>query len=654
MASLFCVNCGSGLVAGERFCRSCGAAIAEAESPTPTPAPTPSAVTVGGRFRLEGVLGRGAAGTVYLAYDESLGAEVALKSLDPALASLPEFLERFRVEAATLAGLSHPNVVAVRDYLEVDSGNYLVMERVEGPSLRQLLTSYGRLAPEQACGVLCGALSGLGYVHERGLLHGDIKPENVLVDSAGVSQLTDFGQAVPLGSPSSGGSAPYMSPEAIGGTSLDARSDLYSMGVVLYECLGGEPPFMSDQLPTLLHRAIHETPPAIPQLATPMSDLVARCLAKDPAQRPQSAHGFFIELTEAARNSYGADWMARAGVASLAGAVGVGVAVALGSGSAQAAATTASAAASAGGASTQGAAIVAQGTRRGLSHSSRWLSKTLLANKTASVAVAAVVVGGAVAGGVAALGSSPSHSQLASSYVMEYHNITVNASAGGELSDVTENSKGVITGQLTVDPPLEGSGPFRGTVHGSSIAFNVNDSSFLLLGQIGPQGSLSGPYSIDGQKGTWHASPQGDGRSPLAAPTSTTTSTTATTTATTPILGSAAWGPAFSGGFNDVIGFGDVAPSEINPGGLMPTEFVTGIKWSNWGAPRATGQGQTVYDANASAPMADQPVVTATVVAFDLGSCNGGPPAYEEVVWYVPAYGGTFDPSQAINTCTGP
>ncbi len=527
MASLFCVNCGSGLVAGERFCRSCGAAIAEVESPTPTPAPTPSAVTVGGRFRLEGVLGRGAAGTVYLAYDESLGAEVALKSLDPALASLPEFLERFRVEAATLAGLSHPNVVAVRDYLEVDSGNYLVMERVEGPSLRQLLTSYGRLAPEQACGVLCGALSGLGYVHERGLLHGDVKPENVLVDSAGVSQLTDFGQAVPLGSPSSGGSAPYMSPEAIQGTPLDARSDLYSMGVVLYECLGGEPPFMSDQLPTLLHRAIHEAPPAISDLASPMSDLVARCLAKDPAQRPQSAHGFFVELTEAARNSYGADWMARAGVASLAGAVGVGVAVALGSGSAQAA-DDGQRAASAGGASAQGAAIVAQGTRRGLGHSSRWLSKTLLANKTASVAVAAVVVGGAVAGGVAVLGGSPSHSQLASSYVMEYHNITVNASAGGELSDVTENSKGVITGQLTVDPPLEGSGPFRGTLHGSSIAFNVNDSSFLLLGQIGPQGSLSGPYSIGGQKGTWHASPQPNAQTPAQAapPTSTTTSIT--------------------------------------------------------------------------------------------------------------------------------
>jgi hypothetical protein len=529
MASAFCVNCGSGLDAGDQFCPTCGHGVQVLDAPT---AP-PDAFTVGGRFRLEGVLGRGSAGTVYLAYDESRGALVALKSLDPALASMPEFVARFRVEAAMLAGLSHPNVVGVHDYVEVDSGNYLVMERVEGPSLRQLLTSYGRLAPEQACGVLCGALSGLGYVHERGLLHGDVKPENVLVDSAGVSQLTDFGQAVPLGSASSGGSAPYMSPEAIGGTPLDARSDLYSMGVVLYESLAGQPPFMSDQLPTLLHRAIHEPPQAIAGLAAPMAALLVRCLAKDPSGRPQSADEFLLALTEAARDSYGADWMARAGVAALAGALGVGVAVALESGSAQAAVAASSGAGTAH-TGTGAASTAAKTAKPALTHSSRWLPKALVAHKTAAIAVAGVLVTGAVAGGVIALTGSPSRVQLDSTYAMEDHNLTVDESSVGELTHVTESSNGEIAGQFTVDPPLYGTGPFKGTVRGSSISFTV-PTGLILSGQLNSQGAMSGTYVsvrggsvASGQKGTWRASPQRNAPTPAlgAAATSTSTSTT--------------------------------------------------------------------------------------------------------------------------------
>jgi serine/threonine-protein kinase len=351
---------------------------------------------MGGRFRLEGVLGRGAAGTVYLAKDEVLDEVVALKVLAPTLASQPEFRARFRAESITLASLSHPNVVRVHDYFEDEAGAYLVMDRVDGPSLRQLLAAYGHLAPEQACGVLGGALSGLAFAHEKGLLHGDVKPENVLVDMAGDSKLTDFGQAIPIGSVATGGTGAYMSPETLGGRPLDERSDLYSMGAVLYECFAGRAPFGAGQDATLAFQTAHELPAAITGLPSPMARLVARALAKDPSERPQSARDFLSELGDAARKSFGADWVTRAGVAALAGGVGVGVALASGAGSAGA--TAAATAGGVGSAGLGGGGSAASST----GHSGHWLSKFLLANKAATVAVTAVIVTGAVVGGVVA------------------------------------------------------------------------------------------------------------------------------------------------------------------------------------------------------------------------------------------------------------
>jgi len=418
--NIFCTNCGSGLGTGDQFCPSCGQRVPFVELPTTATEP----LTVGGRFRLEGVLGRGAAGTVYLAVEEPLGGRVALKSLDPALASMPSFRGRFRAEAATLAGLSHPNVVGVRDYVEDDAGAYLVMDRVEGPSLRQLLSSYGHLVSEQACGVLSGALTGLAFAHESNLLHGDIKPENVLVDMAGVSMLTDFGQAVPLGSLSSGGSAPYLSPEAIEGRPLDQRSDLYSMGVVLFECLAGRTPFVAGQIPTLFHQALNQPAPTITGLPGPMAGLLARSLAKDPDGRPGSAREFLAELDEAARHAYGADWATRAGVAALAGAVGVGAVMATEAGAAPSGAgvlhgsgtpagsggTTGTGPGGTGGAGTPTpvtpAGQVAPGSGTAVTRTPHWLSKTLVGHKVVATVVAAVLVAGAVAGVVVATRSS--------------------------------------------------------------------------------------------------------------------------------------------------------------------------------------------------------------------------------------------------------
>jgi hypothetical protein len=136
--------------------------------------------------------------------------------------------------------------------------------------------------------------------------------------------------------------------------------------------------------------------------------------------------------------------------------------------------------------------------------------------------------------------------------------------------------------------------------------------------------------------------------------TTTTVPPTTTTTGVAPLLGSAAWGQAL-GSFGGISGFGEVAPTSINAaGGNAPGSYVNSISWSNWGAPQAMGQGQTSYVSDPNAPLSDATAVTATVVAFDLGSCDGGPPAYQEVTWYVPQLGQTFDPTMATNACTGP
>jgi hypothetical protein len=402
----FCASCGSALESGQRFCATCGEQVLGVGS---TADPATASSTLSGRFRLRGVLGRGAAGTVYLAVDESLGQEVAVKSLDPALAVESEFRARLRAESTTLAALVHPNIVNVRDYFEDADGAYLVMDRIEGASLRQLLSSFGHLTAEQTCGVLSGALSGLAFAHDRGLLHGDLKPENVLVDRAGLSKLSDFGQAVPLGSVASGGSVPYMSPEALRGAPLDARSDLYSMGAVLFECLAGRSAFVADQVPTLVHQILHEPAPSISGVPEPMSALLTHSLAKDPSGRPQSAREMLAELTDAANRSYGADWAARAGVAALSGAVAVGVA--LEAGAAPSGPAAVRAATTSTGTTTpsstpspdptrplgQSASDAVAPSAPGVS-SARWLPRTLAGHKAMAAVLAAVVLAGAAIG----------------------------------------------------------------------------------------------------------------------------------------------------------------------------------------------------------------------------------------------------------------
>src|SRR5215211_3450283 len=254
-----------------------------------------------GRYQLGSLLAVGGMARVYLASDRVLERPVAVKVLSPPHAHDPSFVERFRREARAAARLSHPNIVAVFDS-GTDAGlHYLVMEYVPGQSLAELLARQGRLTPRQAAELGVEVCAALAAAHAQGLVHRDVKPANVLVGDDGRVKVTDFGIVKAAATTLTGtgtvlGTAAYLSPEQAQGGPVDARSDLYSLGCVLYELLCGSPPFGSgtDNPPVAVAtRHLHQ-PPESPSVHNPQVDpaldaVVLTALAKDPAQRYQSA-----------------------------------------------------------------------------------------------------------------------------------------------------------------------------------------------------------------------------------------------------------------------------------------------------------------------------------------------------------------------------
>jgi len=264
--------------------------------------------TLDGRYQLGSLLGAGGMARVYVATDRVLERQVAVKVLSPPDAQDPLFVERFRREARAAARLSHPNIVAVFDSGSDADQPYLVMEYVPGESLAELLHRQGRLAPGRAVELAIQVCAALAAAHAQGLVHRDIKPANVLVGEDGQVKVTDFGivkasAATTLtGTGTVLGTAAYLSPEQAQGHPVDARSDLYGLGCVLYELLCGSPPFGSgaDRSPVAVAtRHVREPPepPSMrnPQVAPALEAVVLTALAKDPAQRYQSA----VELQHA-------------------------------------------------------------------------------------------------------------------------------------------------------------------------------------------------------------------------------------------------------------------------------------------------------------------------------------------------------------------
>src|ERR1700712_2612447 len=243
---------------------------------------------------------------VWLADDTHLQRQVALKVLHGRYAQDREFVERFKREAESAAGLQHPNVVAVYDRGEFDGNSYIAMQYVEGPTLKQMIDS--GLTPEQAVLLVRQVLEAARFAHRNGIVHRDLKPQNVIVDAEGKAVVTDFGIAragvseiTQTGSVM--GTPHYLSPEQAQGFDVTAVSDLYSIGVILYEALTGRVPFEADSAVAVAMKQVSQTPlrPSSinPRVSPALDAAVMRALAKDPGERFQSADAFIAALDAA-------------------------------------------------------------------------------------------------------------------------------------------------------------------------------------------------------------------------------------------------------------------------------------------------------------------------------------------------------------------
>ncbi|MEU4225630.1 protein kinase [Nonomuraea sp. NPDC026600] len=256
-------------------------------------------------------LGAGGSGRVVLAVHDETGVKVAIKYLSERLRRDPVALARFQSEARLLTTLRDQHIATLWEYIQDGYGAAIVMELVNGVSLRALLREHGTTGPEAALAVLKGSLLGLARAHSHGLVHKDYKPENVIVRDDGVSKLVDFGIAVHQGTTSRPeGTPPYMAPELWENLPASPATDVYAATAVFFECLTGHRPYRSTEPSVLGYQHMH-APIPVHDAPEPVRELITRGLAKDPATRPVSADAFVIELEAAARAAYGEDWEER-------------------------------------------------------------------------------------------------------------------------------------------------------------------------------------------------------------------------------------------------------------------------------------------------------------------------------------------------------
>jgi serine/threonine-protein kinase len=263
---------------------------------------------IDGRYRVLKRIGSGGMAEVYCAEDQQLGRRVALKLLHRRFADDEQFVERFRREASSAAGLSHPNIVGIFDRGEWDGTYYIAMEFVEGRTLKDIVRERGAAPPEAAADITLQILRAARFAHKRGIVHRDIKPHNVLIDNEGRVRVTDFGIAragvsdmTETGSVM--GTAQYLSPEQAQGKPVDARSDLYSIGIVLYELLTGRVPFDAESPVSVALMQVSE-PPVPPMEVNPevppaLDAVTLRAMEKDPGRRYQDADEFIAALESA-------------------------------------------------------------------------------------------------------------------------------------------------------------------------------------------------------------------------------------------------------------------------------------------------------------------------------------------------------------------
>src|SRR3954453_12960105 len=265
---------------------------------------------VDNRYRVVGRIGSGGMADVYQADDTHLGREVALKILHRRFSQDQEFVERFRREASAAAAPQHPNVVGVYDRGSHDDTWYIAMERLRGRTLKQLIVDIAPLDQRRAIALCSKVLVAAGFAHRRGAVHRDFKPHNVIVGDDDSVKVTDFGIARAGASEmtetgSIMGTAQYLSPEQAQGQRVDARSDLYSIGIILFELLTSRVPFTGESAVSIALKHVSEPAPSVtslrPDVHPALDAIVARALVKDPAGRFQSAEEFVLPLDEARR-----------------------------------------------------------------------------------------------------------------------------------------------------------------------------------------------------------------------------------------------------------------------------------------------------------------------------------------------------------------
>jgi serine/threonine-protein kinase len=266
-------------------------------------------IVVNGRYELGRRVGRGGMAEVFVARDRLLDRPVAVKILFAEYAKDPLFVERFRREAMSAASLNHPNIVAVFDWGQVDSTYYIAMEYVQGRTLADILRKHERLTVLQACDIALDIAAALGEAHKAGVVHRDIKPANVIVSATGHVKVADFGIARAIGSAVEQGltqtgavmgTATYFSPEQAQGGQPDPRSDLYSLGVIMYEMLAGVPPFVGENAIAIAYKQVHDAPVSLraknPEISPAFNAIVMKCLGKDPQRRYANAAALADDL----------------------------------------------------------------------------------------------------------------------------------------------------------------------------------------------------------------------------------------------------------------------------------------------------------------------------------------------------------------------
>jgi eukaryotic-like serine/threonine-protein kinase len=306
-----CPQCGKRFPSTVRICPDDGTVLEHT-----TPAPTQAGQVLDGKYRLDALLAEGGMGAVYRATHVMLGKTVAIKLIRSAIVASPEIVRRFQREARAATALNHPNIVTVYDLGQTPDGTlYIAMEFIDGPSLKAVIQSGRAIPPARTISILRQVASALSTAHRHNIVHRDLKPHNIMLaegsDGSEVAKLVDFGiaktfdEATQLTNVGSALGTPYyMSPEQIDGRNVDARADIYALGIILYEMLVGEVPFADQSTPAVLVKQLKERPirPSLRNAAVPpaLEEIALRCLEKEPEQRYQTADAFAAALNEAA------------------------------------------------------------------------------------------------------------------------------------------------------------------------------------------------------------------------------------------------------------------------------------------------------------------------------------------------------------------